>query len=337
MNSNENNLGIVSWGPEEWCRLEQALCEDVLQASSDDAAWHLLVRQARRVLRKYSTSFFLVTRFLPYSKRNEVEVVYAAVRYPDEVVDTFPWNSAQKMAALNSWCEGYEKALSLEGIREALRHKVPCFLASFVQVVRKNKIPPEHYRAFMQAMKSDVDPHPFSDLDDLIKSYVYGSAVVVGYFLAYIYGPRSMEVFPQTLQAAYDLGIALQLTNFLRDVREDHRRGRLYIPMDLLRAQGIVRPDPTDETQRKGFAEAIRNMVDIAEDYYRRAEHNLTNFSQDSLPAIRACLKVYRQLNVQIGANAENFDRRESVPILAKFRLLPRSKYWRLPLAYLKV
>lgn len=75
---------------EEWARLDARARSRALDAGSEEAAWRLLTREARRVMRAYTTSFFIVSRFLPTHKRAEVEAVYAAVRFPDEIVDTFP-------------------------------------------------------------------------------------------------------------------------------------------------------------------------------------------------------------------------------------------------------
>src|SRR5689334_13248009 len=78
------------WSREEWALRERRAREDALRSRSEQGAWRVLNREARRVMRAYTTSFFIVSRFLPRAKREEVEAVYAAVRYPDEVVDTFP-------------------------------------------------------------------------------------------------------------------------------------------------------------------------------------------------------------------------------------------------------
>ena len=142
-----------------------------------------------------------------------MEVIYAAVRYPDEIVDTFPFAAARKIELLQQWADGYENGL-------AGRVNIPPFLLAFTGVVRKRLIPHEHYRSFLEAMRLDVHPRPYATMDDLIDSYVYGSAIVVGYFLAYVYGGHD---FPRVLESSRNLGIALQLTNFLRDVGEDQR------------------------------------------------------------------------------------------------------------------
>jgi phytoene synthase len=323
------------WSQFRWERLDREMRAVALAARTEEAAWEIIIRHARAVMRAYTTSFFIVTRFLPAMKRARVEAIYAAVRYPDEIVDTFPLSEDRRQGLLADWEEGYEAGLAAGSIREALERGVPCFLASFTRVVRDAKVPPEHYRAFVEAMRRDVRPRAFTTLDDLIKSYIYGSAIVVGYFLAHVYGASSSGDFARALEGARSLAIALQLTNFLRDVGEDQRRGRLYLPLDMLNEEGITKPDVTDERQHAALSRVLRRLAAITESYYREAEQGLDAFAPDCRIAIRACIDVYRQLNDRIGRSPQGILHRESVPISEKFRVLPASKYWRLPLAYL--
>lgn len=323
------------WSEEHWQHLEAATRPAALRAETEAAAWTVIVKQARVVLRTYSTSFFIVTRFLPPIKRAKVEAIYAAVRYPDEIVDTFPLAPDEQLRRLDDWAMAYETALAAGAIKPALERGVPCFLASFAQVVREHEIPPEHYQAFLEAMKLDAAPRRFSTLDDLIEAYIYGSAIVVGYFLTYVYGSTTPADFARALKSARALGIALQLTNFLRDVAEDQRRGRLYLPQDLLRAEGLTQVDVQVAAQRPALTRVLRRLAGIAERYYASALLDLDAFAADSQLAIRACIDVYRQLNNRIGQSPAGILHRESVPFTAKFRVLPSSKYWRLPLAYL--
>jgi 15-cis-phytoene synthase len=326
------------WSESHWQKLERRTCARALSASSEDAAWEIIIRQARAVLRTYSTSFFIVTRFLPPRKRSQVEAVYAAVRYPDEIVDSFPLAPNERARRLDLWAAQYEEALAADSIKGSLRRRTPCFLASFSRVVREAAIPPEHYRSFIAAMRLDVSPRRFSTLDDLIESYIYGSAIVVGYFLAHIYGAASAGDFSRALASARRLGIALQLTNFLRDVGEDQRRGRLYLPLDLLRDEGLQEADGADPRQREALHRVSQRMAAVAEDHYASALADLDAFSPDSRTAIRACIDVYRRLNERISRGPRgprDLTRRQSVPLSEKFKALPPSKYWRLPLAYL--
>ncbi len=324
----------AAWPESRWIEFDARLRRRALGAS-DAAAWSWIVRAARCVMRSFTTSFFIVSRFLPRAKRDMVEVVYAAVRQPDEVVDSFPLDAAGRLQRLEAWGAGYETARAAGGLRAALAAGAPCFLAGFAEVMRRTGIPADHYRAFLQAMRQDVQPQPFSTMDDLVDSYVYGSAVVVGYFLTHIYGASAPGRFDTALRVARHLGIALQLTNFARDVSEDLQRGRVYLPLDMLHAEGVTDPFARDAATRDGLGRAARRLAAAAADGYRRASEGLDAFAADSRVAIRACMDVYGLLNRRILESRDGIDRRESVPLREKLRPLPISKYWRIPLGYL--
>ena len=323
------------WSREEWATKERRAREAALRAHSEQAAWRVLNREARRVMRAYTTSFFIVSRFLPPAKREAVEAVYAAVRYPDELVDTFPLDAQTRLRLLDEWGAHYETGIRSASLREALARGVPAHLAGFTRVVRERDIPEEHYRAFLSAMRLDIRPRPFKTLDDLIRSYVYGSAVVVGYFLTHVYGACDPHSFVRALASARDLGVALQLTNFLRDVAEDQRRGRVYLPTDALRAEGIETLDAGDPRQQEQLARVLQRLASVAARHYASAEADLDAFAPDCRLAIQACIKVYGRLNERIAAADRAGAHRHSVPLREKFRVLPPSKYWRIPLAYL--
>lgn len=323
------------WSFADWSMLERRNRARTEGISSEKILWRRLTREARKVMRAYTTSFFIVSRFLPPEKRAQVEAIYAAVRYPDEIVDTFPLSASEKVRLLDEWQEFYEIGLRAATIGEALRANVPCFLAIFTKVVRDNQIPAEYYRSFLDAMRQDACPRQFRTLDDLIENYVYGSAVVVGYFLSYVYGAKTKADFPRAMKSARSLGIALQLTNFLRDVSEDQRRGRIYLPLDLLRDENIERMDALDERQHEAIARVIRRLSAVAETFYVEAYNNLDAFAPDCRTAIHACIKVYRRLNERIAGSGQSLKQRESVPLKEKVEVLPASKYWRIPFAYL--
>ena len=295
-----------------------------------------MTRSARLVLRNYSTSFFIVTRFLPAWKRAQVDVIYAAVRYPDEVVDSFPLPAPEKIRLLEGWREAYVQALEPGDWRRAAACGVPVWLAGFSEVVKRNRIPHHYYHSFLDAMQADARPRVYRDLDDLIEGYVYGSAVVVGYFLAHVYGAVTDEAWPRVMEGSKNLGIALQLTNFLRDVAEDDRRGRLYLPLDFLRQEGLQGAlDWNDAATSTRLTRVVQRLSGIAEAHYRLAECDLDAFAPDCRVAIQACIDVYRRLNQRIGLSPRGIRHRESVPMREKFSALPASKFWRLPLAYL--
>lgn len=323
------------WSAAGWAERERRVRERALRRRSEAGAWRILVRESRAVMRAYTTSFFIVSRFLPKPKRDEVEAVYAAVRYPDEIVDTFLLNSAERLRLLDEWGTGYEAGVGCASLRGALERGVPSHLAGFTRVVRERAIPVEHYRAFLDAMRFDVAPRPFETLDDLIDSYVYGSAVVVGYFLAHVYGAAAPGDFGRALTASRELGIALQLTNFLRDVAEDQRRGRVYLPADALAREGIITFDASVPEHQAALGRVLRGLAAEAARRYAAAQADLDAFAPDCRLAVRACIEVYGRLNQRVADGSRGVAQRASVPLREKFEALPPSKYWRIPLAYL--
>lgn len=322
------DLSQARWESENKRSCKQAL------AGTEEQARQVLTRMARGVLKRFSSSFFIVTRFLPPAKRALVEMIYAAVRFPDEVVDTFQLDRAHKSELLAQWRNAYVSALLESSIQARLRKGVPAILAGFAQVVREAGIPLQHYHEFLNAMGADIEPRRYATLEDLTENYIYGSAIVVGYFLAYVYGASAPTEFPRVLEVSRRLGIALQLTNFLRDVVEDRGRGRLYLPLDLLRADGLLEPDLVSDRGRKATGRVLARLGEVAHAGYAFSRANLDAFAADSRVAIRACIDVYGLLNERVSSESA-LQRRQSVSAWRKFLSLPFSKYWRLPLAYL--
>ncbi len=323
------------WTESQWEAVLNTLRDRVLSCKSDDAALRPIIRRARSIMRAYTTSFFIVSRFLPPPKRDRVEIIYSVVRYPDEVVDSFPLSADERAERLHRWRDQYESGLEQSGVIESVRNGVPAFLAAFIDTLRSAEIPADHYRSFLDAMHMDIYPRPFESLDDLIDSYVYGSATVVGYFLTHIYGASRPDALDDALEAARDLGIALQLTNFVRDVTEDQRRGRLYLPLDMFGGHGIKTPDADNPAHAAAFTDVIHQVARYARDRYRLAKEKLDAYAPDCRIAIRSCIAVYGRLNDRILDNPEPLRRRESVPLRDKLAVLPKSKYWRIPAAYL--
>ena len=335
MNTRLRRAVDAPWTRQEWEGVATVAARAALEASTEERAARAVGKHARAVLRAYSTSFFVVTRFLPPLKRERVEAIYAAVRFPDEIVDTFPLSSQEKLDALDDWAEDYERALTMTSVQSGVRAGVSPFTSLFGSVVRTCGIPEHYYRSFLDAMRFDAAPRRFVDLEDLIESYIYGSAIVVGYFLAHVYGASSPGDWNRAMRSARQLAIGLQLTNFLRDVGEDQRRGRVYLPIDLLLREGIDEPDVSDPRQHQAFARVLRRLAATAEEMYAASAADLDAFAPDSRTAIHACIRVYRQLNERIGRSPQGILHREHVPFTEKVRVLPTSKYWKLPIAYL--
>ena len=336
MKKEQKNSFMGEWTPSEWGNFEESYLNDL--KSSSGTSLDVAVKFSRKVLKTHSTSFFIVTRFLPKFMRDEVELVYGSVRFPDEIVDSFNIKNDEKKALLSNWRNKYRLALESGSFEDSINKDVPILLAGFTEVVKKYSIPSSYYESFLDAMELDVEPRDFEDTDDLINNYVYGSAIVVGYFLAYVYGSSQIDNFEETLKSSKELGIALQLTNFIRDINEDLKRGRVYIPKTILNNNGIdLKNYGNNVNQNTSSINAARmELASIANKYYKESEKGIESFSPESRIAIKACIELYGKLNDRIISRGNDIKTRESLSWSEKLGALPSSKYWKLPIAYLK-
>ena len=336
MKKEQKNSFMGEWTPNEWGNFEESYLNDL--KSSSGTSLDVAVKFSRKVLKTHSTSFFIVTRFLPKFMRDEVELVYGSVRFPDEIVDSFDIKNDEKKELLSNWRNKYRLALESGSFEDSINKDVPILLAGFTEVVKKYSIPSSYYESFLDAMELDVEPRDFEDTDDLINNYVYGSAIVVGYFLAYVYGSSQIDNFEETLKSSKELGIALQLTNFIRDINEDLKRGRVYIPKTILNNNGIdLKNYGNNVNQNTSSINAARmELASIANKYYKESEKGIESFSPESRIAIKACIELYGKLNDRIISRGNDIKTRESLSWSEKLGALPLSKYWKLPIAYLK-
>ena len=288
--SSDENL----WELSQWINIEDETLSEILSSKNEKDAYKICKKLGKKILKNYSNSFFTVTRFLPKAKRDLVEIIYASVRYPDEIVDTFEMTSKEKNKMLDDWEKKFKKSQNFSDIKSQIKSNIPVIISSYRMAAIEKKIPDEYYISFIEAMRKDIDVFEYENMESLINDYIYGSAIVVGYFLAYIYGPNKNKTVNDLLEPSKDLGIALQLTNFARDVYEDYFRGRFYTPKNIL-------TKPNNPKDLPEYVLKARKILAIeAEKWYKKAEKGMENFSPDSQIAIKSCLKLYRKLNSKI-------------------------------------
>ncbi len=207
------------------------------------------------------SSFYYAFRFLEPERRRAITALYAFCREVDDIVDEIGEESVAR-TKLQWWRE--EIGHLFEG---APRHPISQALQPHLAAFDLGR---EYFDEIIDGMQMDLDYDSYPDFTTL-SLYCYRAASVVGILSAQIFGYSDRR----TLKYAHDLGMALQLTNILRDVHEDALRGRVYIPMDELSRHG-VRPEEfrvniTDERHRALFAA----QAERARRYYQRAEEHL--------------------------------------------------------------
>ena len=204
------------------------------------------------------SSFLSGFRFLSVEKRNAITVLYAFCRELDDVVDgcTDP-NVAQ--ITLNWWRSDLEKVFNNEMPEHPVHQALKDIRASF-------DLPKNEFEALIDGMQMDLEQARYGSFDEL-KLYCHRVAGVGGCLIARILGFSN----PQTLEYADKMGLALQLTNIIRDVGEDARQGRIYLPIEEMQkfdvpANVIMQCKPTDN-----FAKLMQFQVDRARETYREA------------------------------------------------------------------
>jgi phytoene synthase len=220
------------------------------------------------VQRAYGVSYYFATRFFPPEVRRAVYALYGFVRYPDQWVDcpdnpSHPCTKQSTRAKLDRYERDFIRAVcSGWGESPPLR--------AFADVVRRYKIPLRYPLEFLDAMRMDLERTRYADFDAL-QTYTWGSASVVGVMMCYILGATT----PETLNYAATMGLAMQMTNFLRDVGEDWQRGRVYLPQDELQQYGVSEAHIAQGIVDERWIALMRFQIERCRRLYAQAERGI--------------------------------------------------------------
>jgi len=218
----------------------------------------------RKVQKAHSRTYYFSTRLFPAEVRPRVHALYAFMRYADEIVDTphdLPLDA--QLAVLDEFEAETMAAVSGEEVPNPI-------LRAYADTVYRCAIDPETIVAFMNSMKMDTRVFRYPTFSDL-ETYTYGSAAVVGLMMCRVVGVEDERAD----RHAEALGVAMQLSNFLRDVGEDWRRGRVYLPMEDLARCGYTEPDLASCVVDERFVELMRFEIDRARKLYELADEGI--------------------------------------------------------------
>lgn len=210
---------------------------------------------------KSGSSFYYSFLFLPPDKRRAITALYAFCREVDDAVDEC--SDASVARTTLNWWRG--QVVEIYGGKP--QHPVALAL---VPVVRQFNLAQELLLEIIDGMEMDIDQPRYPDFKSL-QLYCYRVASVVGLLSAEIFGYSDRH----TLKYAHDLGIAFQLTNIIRDVGEDARRNRIYLPMDELQQFGVAAADILNARETGNFQKLMAFQVERAQRYYRQALDHL--------------------------------------------------------------
>jgi len=226
------------------------------------------------------SSFYYSFRFLSHDKRRAITALYAFCREVDDVVDECSDPNVAR-TTLNWWRD--EVAAIYGG---APQHPVGQALKPLVQ---QFNLAQEHLLEIIDGMEMDLSQHTYADFKSL-QLYCYRVASVVGLLAAEIFGYTDRK----TLKYAHDLGIAFQLTNIIRDVGEDARRGRIYLPLDELAQFDVHTRDILDLKETPEFQQLMAFQIERAERFYEQALAQLPAIDRKSQRTGLIMSAIYR-------------------------------------------
>jgi 15-cis-phytoene synthase len=265
----------------------------------------------RKLMRGGSKSFFLASLLLPARVCAPASALYAFCRLADDAIDLGA-DPVAEMAALRQRLDAvYEGRPGAQDADRALAH-----------VVHRFAIPRLLLDALLEGFLWDASGRRYETLDEL-QDYAARVAGTVGAMMALVMGSHS----PRALARACELGVAMQLTNIARDVGEDARNGRLYLPREWLREAGIdadawLRAPRFDAA----MAGVVARLLKAADALYRRAEHGVAELPRDCRSAILAARWVYAEIGEQLARDGlDSVSRRTVVPTRRKLALIARA------------
>ncbi len=239
---------------------------------------------AREIQRMFGSNYYAATLLLPKAIRDDIFIFYAFVRLADEIVDNATdENSASEELAFFSaaWKKMYHTG---EGTDTILR--------AFRRVCLQHDIAYTETTDFLSAMQTDLVIKRYDTYSDL-QAYMYGSAEIIGVMLTKVFGCQDEAALPY----AQALGEAMQLTNFLRDIREDYiDRGRVYLPQDLLHKHSVKEGDLLKDPSTPEVRSLLEELCGKAESLYTYAQQGITLLPRNVQPAVRTASALYREI-----------------------------------------
>lgn len=271
-----------------------------------------LFEQAAQATASGSKSFYFATRFFPAHLARAAHAVYWFCRHTDDLADEAV-SVEQGRRDIDAWEDALRGAL--EG--GSCDHPV---LIAFVATVRAYGIPAEHAFELIEGMRMDLNGTRYETFQEL-RLFCYRVASVVGLMMSHVIGYRD-----PALTYAVDLGIAMQLTNILRDVGTDLQLGRVYLPGEEMRRFGYSESELRGHVRNEAFRELMRFQIERARGYYTRALPGVALLDPEGRFAVQVAADVYREILGRIEeADYEVFTRRAVVPARRKYWLTARS------------
>ncbi len=280
-------------------------------------------RTCTQIARREAKNFYYAFLALPKPKRDAICAVYAFMRHADDLSDDESRGREQRRADLDAWLDSWHSAAAGQPTSD------PVFLA-LSDTRRRFNIPLELLDQLVQGTAMDLESpatgayDTYATFNDL-RRYCYFVASVVGLVCIRIFGYST----PRAEALAEETGLAFQLTNILRDVREDAARGRIYLPLDEMQQHGVRMEDLTalrsGAQMTAGQRALLGSIAQRAEHFYRSGRQLLPLIAADARPALWVLVRIYHDLLRRIEQrNFDVFSERVTVPVSARVAILMR-------------
>ncbi|HPN37290.1 MAG TPA: presqualene diphosphate synthase HpnD [Melioribacteraceae bacterium] len=239
------------------------------------------------------SSFFYAFNLLPKPKRDAMNAVYAFCRKTDDIIDEGNEPDEIKYERLRKWRIEFEKSISGNSSYPLL-NKV-------ADIIKQFNIPIEPFFELIIGMEMDLQNKRYLSFDDLVK-YCYRVASTVGLMCIEIFGYKNKS----TIDYAVNLGLALQMTNILRDVKVDAEKNRIYLPQEDLLETGYTEQDLFANVYNDKFIELMKKNANRAHNYFEKADYYLDPKDKSGLFPARAMQHIYYSLLKKI--EKKNYD-----------------------------
>jgi phytoene synthase len=246
-------------------------------------------RKAEIVSRRFSPKFHLATRFLPKEKKQASQAIIAFLKMSDDIVDNPYAKASEKRRNILKWTGEWEKAFENESSESSI-------LNAASHVFHKYGIPFEYSKEFMDTMVEDIRRKSCKNYEELRK-FMYGTASVVSLMELHILGFKDKRAIKHAIDTSY----AIQLTNIIRDVKEDYdKRGRIYLPRDEMREYGVSGRDIADGIFTSNMKDLIMLQVSRANEGYKSAKKLIRLMEWRNKISIRLAVNVYSNIMQKI-------------------------------------
>jgi phytoene synthase len=301
----EHNLLAQAYAP-----LENRIRHSI-ELSASSVHYRRAYQHCRDITREHSRTFFLASALMRPEQRRAIQALYAFCRVSDDIVDR---NDGDREADLRAW-----RLRSLGG-----QPGDDLVALAWTDTCARYHIPRQYAEQLLDGVTGDLTPRRYETFADL-SHYCYAVASTVGLMVMHIVGYAGVEAIPYAIK----LGVALQITNILRDVGEDWRNGRLYLPQQELAAFGLDEADITAGVVDDRWRAFMRFQIGRARRLFAEALPGVALLGESGRFAIGAAAELYQAILDDIEANDYDvFNRRAHTSERQKLALLP-GIWWR--------